>query len=400
MWGDAFPFGLVSIAMYLRRHKNEVKVIDLMKQKIPENYFPDVIGIGGSTPYVKNAIECCKEMRAKFPKAKIILGGPHFSALPDEGTPYADVVVIGPGEKAFLEICKNGVTTPIVYGEYIDNLDDIPMPEIDLLDLLYKGRVSRLHVVGQRGCPFNCTFCAEHSHKIRSHSTKYFVDYLQIVSEIYHNDIFISDDIFCIDKERTTEICELIIKRKLDLRLNIFGHINLFNPELFQLMKKAGVKKINYGIESGNNEILKSINKHFTIEKAEKVIKETKGMGFNVSLDYMVGNIGETEKTISDTIAFYKRNDTGFQWCSFAIPFPGTVFYKNAKESGIITTTDWDNYNNQTVIYIPNGLTAEFLIKARNAIMKSCILDKVKYRFGSLGTGLRLKKLVARGFKK
>lgn len=258
------------------------------------------------------------------------------------------------------------------------------MLDTEFFDLLYKGRRVRLHVVGSRGCSFNCTFCAEHSHKIRSHSAKYFVDYLQIVSERYHNNIFISDDIFCVDKERTAEICELIMERKLDLRLRVFGHINLFDSKLFQLMKKAGVETMSYGIESGNNEILKNINKNFTVEKAEKAIEKTKENRFDVNLLYMVGNIGETEKTISDTIAFSRRNDTGFRWCSFAIPFPGTVFYKNAKENGTITITDWDSYNNQTIVYIPNGLTAEFLIKARNAIMRPRFLDKVRYLFGSL----------------
>lgn len=162
-------------------------------------------------PYSKNAILSSQNIRKLFPHSKIIFGGHHFTALPEEAFPHADAVVRGEGERAMLEICHNGISDRIITSAPIENLDDIPIPDDDLLDCIYKDRKGRLHVVGARGCPFNCVFCAEHSKHIRYHSVDYFVEYVQILSKRYNNNIMIADDIFTIKKDRSQKICEKII---------------------------------------------------------------------------------------------------------------------------------------------------------------------------------------------
>ena len=324
-FGDALPIGLASIASFLRKENINVRMIDLGKQDIPLDFIPDIVGIGASTPYSKNAVFCSKKVRKLFPHSKIVFGGHHFTAVPEDAFPYADAVVRGDGELAMLDICYNGISERIVNGTPIENLDDIPLPDEDLLYCIYKGRKTRLHIVGARGCPFNCVFCAEHSKVVRYHSVDYFVENLQILAQRYHNNIFISDDIFTLNKVRATEICEKILRMQLDLRLRVFGHINCFDKDLLLLMKQAGVHTVSYGIESGNNNILRLINKKFTVEQASEVIKKTAETGINVNCLYMVGNIGETEETVADTVAFALRASKE-RWCSFALPFPGSKF--------------------------------------------------------------------------
>jgi len=382
--GDALPIGLASIASFLRKHGINVKLVDLGKQRLTKDFIPEVVGIGASTPYAKNALKTSKKVRKYFPQAKVVMGGHHFSALPDEAFPYADAVIRGEGEMAMLDICREGIKEKIVTGKLIQDLDDIPMFDEDLLDIIYKGRETRLHIVGARGCPFNCVFCSEHTKQIRYHSVDYFVDYLEILAKRYHNNIFISDDVFTVNVERSTRICEEILRRNLDLKLRVFGHITTFNKDLLLIMKKAGVHTVSYGIESGNDVILKLVDKKFTTEKALEVIRKTEEAGLTVNCLYMVGNIGETKETIADTVSFALKASKE-RWCSIAIPFPGTLFAEVADQYGTVLTKDWNKYTNQNTTYLPRNVTEKYMKQARDTIVgweSLSLLSRVKRKLG------------------
>ena len=367
-FGDALPIGLACIASFLRREGMDVRLIDLGKQNLTADFVPDIIGIGASTPYFKRAVDCSRKVRSLFPKSRIIFGGPHVSAMPDDAFPYADCVIRGEGELAMLDVCRNGIRGQIMIGVSLKELDNIPLPSADLMDFLYANRSARLHVLGARGCPFNCVFCAEHTRTIRYHSVDYFVENLRVVAQRYHNDILVADDIFTINKERTSRICEEILRQGLNLRLSVFGHITCFDRDLLLLMKRAGVHTVSYGIESGNNDILKLINKKFTIERAEEIIRKTAETGMNVNCLYMVGNIGETKKTVADTVTFALRASHQ-RWCSFALPFPGSRFYEVAEQYGTVLTRDWSKYTNRNIVFVPYGMTEKDLREARDAII-------------------------------
>jgi anaerobic magnesium-protoporphyrin IX monomethyl ester cyclase len=368
-FGDSLPIGLACIATYLRGAGVETRMIDLGKQPFPSDFVPDVVGIGASTPYAPGAISCSEEARRRFPRATIVFGGHHFAALPQDAFPYADVVVRGEGETAMLDICRNGVTERIVDGTPLASLDDIPVPDGDVLDCVYAGRAARLHIVGARGCPFSCTFCAEHARVVRCQSPERFVAELEVIADRYHNDILISDDIFTINKSRSTEVCERILRKGLNLRLQVFGHVRSFDRELLLLMKRAGVHTVSFGIESGNNGVLRQINKHFTIEQAEETVRKTAEAGLTVNCLYMVGNVGETPTTLADTVRVARRL-SDVRWCSYALPFPGTHFYDVCEGHGTLLTRDWENYRNDTIVYVPRTLTAEEMRQARETILR------------------------------
>ena len=106
-------------------------------------------------------------------------------------------------------------------------------------------------------------------------------------------------------------------------------HVNTANPEMLKKMKEAGFSIVAFGIESGNNEILKLVNKGITQEMAIKAIKDAIKAGLSVEGLFMIGNIGETKETIEDTICFAKKYNppynsfrrTGYNWFQFATPF-------------------------------------------------------------------------------
>lgn len=358
----------MSIASFLRKHKIKTRVADLGKELLPWEFRPDIVGIGATTPYYLNAIRVCREVRQKIPHVKIVLGGSHFTASPEDAPPEADAVVSGEGEKAMLQICLEGIKDRLIQGESLDNLDRIPIESEDLLDVLYKGRQARLHVLGARGCPFSCAFCAEHSRKIRLHSVEYLFEKLKLIVRKYHNLIFFSDDIFTLNKQWAYDLCESILRAKLKLRFFANGHIRYFDRNLLIQMKKTGLERLCYGIESGNQEILKLIRKGFTVEEAEETIARTRETGIEMNLLYMVGNMGETQQTIQDTVDFALSHNTQ-KWCSYAIPFPGTEFRRQAVLYGKIVSHDYDLYTNDHINYLPHGVSAEFLENARNKIL-------------------------------
>jgi len=368
-FGDSLAIGLIYIASFLRKHDIDARVLDLSKNKIDRSFVPDLVGIGASTPYYKNALSVIPCIRKAFPKAKIVLGGDHVTALPQEGLLHADFVVRGEGELAMLNLCKGlNMGTRIIEGPILDNIDDIPIPGIDLMDCVYKGRKERLHFIGSRGCPFDCVFCGEHTRKIRYNSVSYFMENLKIMSRRYGSNIFITDDVFTLDKNRVFEICEKIIKEDLKVSLEVFGHINCFDESILPVMKRAGIGTISYGIESGNDRVLSLINKKFTAERAREVIIKTSENGLEVKCLYMVGNIGETKETVRDTVEFALKASKK-RWCSFALPFPGSVFHDLAGKYGKVLTKDWNTYTNQNIIYIPHGLSRRFMQDSRDKIV-------------------------------
>lgn len=389
--GDSLPLGLAAIGSYLRTNGIAVTMVDLNKQTIPEGGKFDLIGIGAASPYFKNSIKLCHRLRKEFPGVPIVLGGSHFSSRPEDGTEYADTVVVGEGELAMLKICKDGITQGIVYGETIDNLDDIPIEPLDLLDAVYKGRDGRLYVMGSRGCPFNCTFCRKDEGRIRNNSVEYLVEKLDLLVKRYHGNIVIADDIFVLNKKRAHSVCDEILRRNIPMKFVAFGHVRHFDRDLLLHMQQAGLSRIAYGIESGNDKVLKTIRKGFTIEQAEETIARTFEAGVEMDLLYMVGNMGDTSATIRDTVRFALKHNTR-KWCSCAIPFPGTQFEQEAEKYGTIVSRDYERYTNRYINFLPHGVSAAELEAARNEIMDNRAI-KVPLRsrvYGKLKKGIRL----------
>ncbi len=363
---NTYPYGIMYIDSYLKSEGIFSSILNLNNTELCYDAEVGLVGVSAYTICADEAIRLIPKLRTIYPNAKIILGGRHFTYLPEEGE-EADGVVVGEGELVLKEICDNKFELPekLIKGKEFKELDDIKLHD-ESLDIIYEGKQDSVTVIGSRGCVFNCVFCGDHSKRLRYNSPEYFVDLLEKLSRRYTNNIFIADDIFTVNKERTYKICELLIKKKLNIRLKIFGHINVFDKSLYKLMKKAGVGEICFGIESGNNEILKLIHKNFTIEKAYIVLQEVKKLGFQIRCMYMVGNIGETEKTIRDTIEFSNKVESDSKWVSLAIPLPGTHFYEVASNYGRIVKRPWSQFNNMNVCFVPNGLSESRLIQLKS----------------------------------
>ena len=115
------------------------------------------------------------------------------------------------------------------------------------------------------------------------------------------------------------------------------------DEEMLRIMKKAGCWMIAYGVESGSSEILEKCKKMATVEQAEETIKLTHKIGIKVYGYFIIGLLGETQKTIQETIDLAKRLPITFAIFHTASPYPGTEFYQQVKENGWLTSEKWEN---------------------------------------------------------
>jgi radical SAM superfamily enzyme YgiQ (UPF0313 family) len=357
------PLGLAYIAGVLRKSLFEVDVIDFDLERdkfenferIIDKIAPDILGIGALTLQVENAYTIARIVKEKFSETLIIIGGPHPSSLPErtlkEANGNIDIVVIGEGEYTFLEIVKrrnlediqgiiyqkNGTIFKNDLRPPISDLDELPMPARDLLPLTkYKGwgplkKQPTTHLITSRGCPFDCIFCSEKSvfgNRYRKRSPKRIVDEIEYLIKTYGmNELAFYDDLFTLNKKHVLNICKEIQARKIQIEWKTLSRVNTIDYEMLQAMKSAGCWLISYGFESGSQKILDNIRKKQTIEQGLKAAELTKKAGIKFFGFFMLGNIGETEKTVCQTIQLAQKIRPDYFQFTIVRPDPGSFLY-------------------------------------------------------------------------
>lgn len=406
------PLGISYIASYLRKHGIDVKIADANLQNLNKvrvaslikEYRPDIVGISAMTIQCQDALQLGKMIRNIDNDVKIVFGGVHFTFLPEDGLDVADICVIGEGEETLLDICRESDLYNIkgiafrdkgqtIFNEarhFIDPLDNIPFPAYDLLDIdkyhdtLITGERAMSMLTG-RGCPYNCMFCASPQlwkRRVRVHSIKYVISHIEFLVENYKlKNLRIMDDTFTLDRQRVLDFCDAIEGKGLALNITCLTNAKNVDYEMAKRMKEVGFSIVAIGVESGNEAVLKRINKGITLDDVRNAVTTLKKAGLDTELLFMVGNISENEKTVQDSINFAKeinppesnsRRGVVYNYFQFATPFPGSKFYEVAEQHGIITTRDFSKYDHQMPVFIPKDLNAETMIKLRNIALDTC----------------------------
>lgn len=390
------PMGILYISSMLIKSGYDVRVVDADTdnlsfsdiQGVVSEYRPKIIGITMNTLQSRAAFEIAEKLK-KLNELKIVVGGPHPSALKGEilkRCEAIDAVVFGEGEKTFLELTKaieddRGLET--VQGvcfredneirtndarEPISNLDELPFPALHLLNPIHRypgaypvGARPTIQVMASRGCPFQCTFCSNPvwEKKIRLRSPESILSEVKWLRENFKvREVFFQDDTFNIDREWFKAICNGLIETGLNKKI-IFkspfrANERLVDSDLLKLAKKAGFWMIFYGVESGNQKVLDTIKKNLRLEELERAFRLTKKAGIKTYASFMVGNPGDNRDTVQDTINFAKKIDPDYYGFAIAMPYPGSEFYLIAKESGWLKE-DVNNYDiNNYILNTPN----------------------------------------------
>lgn len=417
--------GLSAIAAPLRENGHSVKILDLNIELHPQeklktellNYKPDFIGITFTTPLFDTIVRFTKQIKLLLPKTIVVLGGPHATALPIETLKNtgSDYVVIGEGDYTFLSLVKevelskiNGIAYRDKNGDillnpktnFIQNLDSLPYPALDLYEIKkykYPRITSRQNPVGSietsRGCFAHCVFCNKNifGYKFRYKNPKRVVDEMEYVLSLGFKEIHIVDDGFTTIIERSEEICNEIIKRKMKFPWYVRGGVRVdrVTLKLLGMMKRAGCYRIPFGIESGDKEVLHNIKKGITLTQSVNAVNWAKKVGMIVDGYFMLGLPGDTKDSIARTIEFACKLNIDFAKFAISVPLPGTELYNELVNSGKLKTNDWNKFNFSTPMkdVYEHNLDWDFIENQYNAAYKKFYF-RPKYIWKKLIEGL------------
>jgi len=252
----------------------------------------------------------------------------------------------------------------------IGDLDSLPFPAYDLIDLskFYESvfiRFPAATMITSRGCPYHCVFCAFpntiYSHKFRAMSPERAVAEVKYLTHQFGvRQIRFDDDTFEIDRQRALDICELLKKERLDVIWLAQCRAALMDYQLCRAFREAGCVMVLFGIESGNEEVLRKINKKTTVEEIRRGVRLAHEAGLEVLNCIMLGFYWDTPATLKQSLDLAFELDAEFTQFSIPTPLPGTEYYQLLEKKNILDFDRWEDLDSfhQTRLKLPN-LSAE-----------------------------------------
>jgi len=408
------PLNLGYLASYvLKFHPEiEIEIIDDYWQNIFNRICalsPDIVGVTATTPQVPSAYLLLKKIRLNNPSILTVMGGIHASVMSNEALEYADVVVVGEGEKAFLKIVedlyiRNIKNQGIIEGETVENLDELPSPAFNLIDmkryfqlLSFCGKKSpAIGITSSRGCPFRCKFCYNsfRKTKVRYFSANRIVNEIEYFKNEYGiSNVVFTDDDFLTNKERLLNLLSEFEKRKMLgwVKWACQARVQVINENILLLAKAAGCVRISSGFENRNQRILSYLkNNTTTLQQQDKAIQIAKKVGVTMGGSIILGTPSETLQEMKNTIKWFEETpDVAFLGINNITPYPGTPIWQLCQKNGLLPKDiDYeklvsDNPRNAYVINRTVDVTAYFRF-FDDAI-------RLNWMYGQIRTNLGLK---------
>jgi anaerobic magnesium-protoporphyrin IX monomethyl ester cyclase len=223
-------------------------------------------------------------------------------------------------------------------GDVIERLDDLKFPRYERFELS-RYLVKRMRIVTSRGCPHRCIYCPVESaigKRFRARSPQSVVDELCYWYERGYRDFEIADDNFSMLAGRVDAIYQLIEERRLDISVHCANGLRAdsVDEHLLSRMRGAGFKTVAFGVEAGNNRMLRVLKKSETIEVIENAIRLSCKLGFDVILFFLVGSPSETWADVEESIALARKYPIYDARFYNIIPFPNTVLFEWVRQHG------------------------------------------------------------------
>jgi len=377
------PLGLLYLAASLKKNTAfEVEVLDTqpleltypqLERVLSEKDF-DVVGISAMSFTLLDAFKTVQASKKVRPEARSILGGTHIHLFPEEtiGLDGVDFAFMGEAELSLADFLNHlkpeprgletvpGLVFKTDQGKIVKNgiqpvkdLDTIPFPQRTLLNIhRYSSLLSRRSlcttIISSRGCPFKCAFCDRPLSPVTSHfryrSAKNVVDEIYECVDLGIKDFLFYDDTFTVNRKRVLAICDELLQRRLEIRWDIRTRVDLVDEEMLKMLKKAGCVTIHYGVEAGNDRILRVIKKGFTVGQVREAFKLTRRLGIETLAYFMIGLPSEQARDIQDTFDLARELRPDYAHFTIFSPYPGTELYHLGLENGIIKTDIWREF--------------------------------------------------------
>jgi len=393
-----------------------------------KKFAPSIVGITTKSQNYAAACNVAKIVKSVNNNTLVVFGGPHATLIKGEllNNPAIDIGVLREGEETLVEILDAfegskplSAIKGIVYREgdnifetqrreFIDDLDSLPFPvtvaQDCLIDFDKYPRKSFKYIFAIRGCPFSCSFCGSRytwSRKVRFRSVENIIEEIREIQRLGIDDIHFDDDTWGIKKSFIQNLCIAIKEQCPGLRWSCEIHVKFVDDETISFMKSAGCHSIQIGVESGNNEILKLLNKNSTIEDVFAAANIIKKHNIHLQTFFIVGFPQETEETLHDTISAMTSIPADFLIYSIFTPYYGTKLFNHCKELGIIVD-DFDislfNHQSPENYFCPNIPKDEFkecIRELEKTVDRINNRNKLKYYFSREG----YRKFKEKGFK-
>ena len=364
---ELYPsLGILTLAAWLRGHGVRVQVTDLTFAKDAEpvsqnlrRFRPHLVGVHTKTLTLPRAIEIAA--RAGAEGVTVLAGGPDSATRPDrylnEGF---DAVVPSEGEATLVELAtrardgvslagcpgtivhSNGRTVRGTTRPFLRNLDDLPLPAWDLIDMegylsAWEGRTGerRAAVLTSRGCPFDCSWCSKPTfgRTYRQQSVERVLAELNALHSQYRVDyVRFCDDVFGVDRRWLEELLDRMIADGPHLKFECLARVDLLKTDLLDQMKTAGLQRVYLGVESGSQKMLDAMTRGTRLVQIERVADSLRAHHVRQFWFLMLGYPGETMEDIEATLQLFRRFSPEEYSVSIAVPVPGTRFYDAVKD--------------------------------------------------------------------
>lgn len=437
------PVSLVYLAAYIEQQGYQVEIFDGQVEEMTEATVrarvqqtqPGIVGITCMTPMAAEAHRTAQIIKSVDPEILVVMGGIHPTILPAEtmNDQAVDVVVRGEGEHTFHELITaweqkqpltgiagltyraDGKVVHAPDRALLEDLDSLPLPALHLISIDKYHQIPDATfalplrgIITSRGCPFKCVFCSARQtsgFKYRYRSPDNVLEEVAILVNRYGaRQLAVLDDNFVVNRERTTGICEGLLKRNYQKRLvfTCAARADQVDVQLLKLMRRAGCKLVSFGVETGSQRLLDLIQKELTLEQISSAVKAAKQAGLLVRGTLMLGLPTESYEDSVATIEFAKSLGLDFAKFSLATPYPGTELYRIAKAQGLVDDRDWSRFSSMAgftdydPVFVPQGrsgselkqlqkrATREFYLRPRqigNLLRNTRSLTDVKMYF-------------------
>jgi len=388
------PLGLAYVAQYLLDQGHSVELVDLNVTGLNparievtlKRVRPDLVGISSHTETYPNAVTLAGLIKKHDPNIQVMFGGPHTSIVPLEvlAEPDVDYVAVGEGEQTAAELVRaleagadsvalgliaglglkiEGVPTLNAPREPLDSAD-IGRPARHLLSLdFYEDAHNVLAARG--GCPYRCPFCSASyiwgGHRRMRPVAHVLAEVDDVIRDYGAEHVFFVDDILTMDHVWLDELMDAIEAHGGGFTWGCATRVDRVDDAMLRRMAETGCTGIQFGIESGAQEILDSV-KGIRKEDALEAVRCAVAAGISASCSFMIPFPDDTEETLAQTAAFMRDIQAagGKLLISYTTPFPGTMFYERAGELGLtILTRDWSLYDCKHMVMETKNFSAE-----------------------------------------
>ncbi|MFX0195370.1 MAG: B12-binding domain-containing radical SAM protein [Candidatus Hodarchaeota archaeon] len=395
------PSGLGYIAQSLWENGIECDVLDLrfgkpvddLERRI-RSFLPDLVGFSLVTLEYKKSYRLISEVKERFPEIGIVGGGHHFWVMREkvlEECPAIDFGVVHEGEETIVELCQDQISLENIKGLIRrengsviyngdratgKNLDEISFPRYINFDL--KKYTNERPIISSRGCVYQCIFCPNRllTKKFRPRSAANVVDEIEYWFERGIRQFNIDDDNFTLSNKRVFKICDEIERRRLTglfIRCSNGIRADRTTRHLLERMQEVGFHEVGFGVDGGNNRMLRILKKGETIETIKRAVENACDLGYDVKLFFLVGSPGETRSDVEDTIQLARSYPIERVNLNNPIPYPGTELYDWVAKHGYFIRKPED-YLNNTVENLDDPVfeTPELPRQERIQILKEC----------------------------